>query len=139
MGTGGPGPDPPPPPKKKKSQKIGFLSNTGPDPLTNHKATKPAFNVWPSSAHQQNDISMVFRWRAYDGPFIVVCGSSIPHPKKKKKKKKVIKFGPPLTKLSGSADDLEAKTVLCYIKINVIMKCVTKGLQCTCKYSAIPS
>ena len=22
-----------------------FLSNTGPDPLKNHKATKPAFNV----------------------------------------------------------------------------------------------
>ena len=29
----------------------GFLSNTGPDPLKNHKATKPAFNVGPSSAH----------------------------------------------------------------------------------------
>ena len=24
---------------------IGFLSNTGPDPLINHKATKPAFNI----------------------------------------------------------------------------------------------
>ena len=32
----------------KKSQNIGFLSNTGPDPLENHKATKPAFNVGPS-------------------------------------------------------------------------------------------
>ena len=30
--------DPPPPPEK--SQNIGFLSNTGPDPLKNHKATK---------------------------------------------------------------------------------------------------
>ena len=31
-----------------KSQKIGFISNTGPDPLKNHKATKPAFNVGQS-------------------------------------------------------------------------------------------
>ena len=41
------GPDPP-----EKSQKIGFLSNTGPDLLKNHKATKPAFNVGPLSARQ---------------------------------------------------------------------------------------
>ena len=32
------------------SQKIVFISNTGPDPLKNHKATKPAFNVGPSLA-----------------------------------------------------------------------------------------
>ena len=32
----------------EKSQNIGYLSNTGPDPLKNHKATKPAFNVVPS-------------------------------------------------------------------------------------------
>ena len=35
---------------------IGFLSNTGPDLLKNHKATKPAFNVGPSSASQRNAI-----------------------------------------------------------------------------------
>ena len=29
---------------------IGFLSNTGPDPLKNLKATKLAFNVGPSLA-----------------------------------------------------------------------------------------
>ena len=28
---------------------IGFFSNTGPDPLENHKATKPAFNDGPLS------------------------------------------------------------------------------------------
>ena len=33
-----------PPPMKKS-----FLSNTGPDPLKNHKATKPVLNVGPSS------------------------------------------------------------------------------------------
>ena len=41
-----------PPPLKK----IGFHSSTGPDPLKNNKATKPAFNVGPSSARQRNAI-----------------------------------------------------------------------------------
>ena len=35
---------------------IGFLSNTGLETLKNHKATKPAFNVGPSSARQRNAI-----------------------------------------------------------------------------------
>ena len=41
---------PPPPPENHKN--IGFLSNTGLDPLENNKITKPAFNVRPSSACQ---------------------------------------------------------------------------------------
>ena len=40
-GGGAGGPDP----TLKNHKNIGFLSNTGPDPLKNHKATKPAFNV----------------------------------------------------------------------------------------------
>ena len=47
------GPDSPP---EKKHKNIGFLSNTGPDPLKNHKGTKPAFNVGPPSARQRNAI-----------------------------------------------------------------------------------
>ena len=39
------GPDPP-----EKSKNIGFLSNSGPDPLKNHNVPKPAFNVGPSLA-----------------------------------------------------------------------------------------
>ena len=39
-GTGGP--EPPP---LKNYKNIGVFSNTGADPLKNHKATKPAFNV----------------------------------------------------------------------------------------------
>ena len=35
---------------------IEFLSNTDPDPLKNHKATKPTLNVGPSSARQRNAI-----------------------------------------------------------------------------------
>ena len=60
---GGQGVPIPPPPEK--SQNIRFLSNTGPDTLKNHKATKPAFNVGPSSA---------FLWRADDGPPLVLFG-----------------------------------------------------------------
>ena len=47
MGRGAGGPDPPPPPPPEKSQNIGFLRNTGPGPMNNHKATKLAFNVGP--------------------------------------------------------------------------------------------
>ena len=50
-GTGGPDPLP-----LKNHKNIGFLSNTGPDPLNNYKASKPAFNVEPSSLRQRNAI-----------------------------------------------------------------------------------
>ena len=45
---------------------IGFFSNTGPDTFKNHKATKPAFNVGPSSARQRN----AFKWRFAGGPMM---------------------------------------------------------------------
>ena len=40
----------------ENKKNIEFLSNTGPDPLKNHKTTKPALNVGPSSARQRNAI-----------------------------------------------------------------------------------
>ena len=43
-----------PGPENRKN--VGFLSNTGPDPLNNQKASKPAFNVGPPSARQRNAI-----------------------------------------------------------------------------------
>ena len=46
------------PPENHKN--LGCPCDTGLDPLKNHKATKPAFNVEPSSARQQNVISMCF-------------------------------------------------------------------------------
>ena len=42
------------PPLKIKN--IGFRSNTGPDPLKNHKAAEPTFYVGPSLAFQRNAI-----------------------------------------------------------------------------------
>ena len=46
-GAGGPDPH---------HKNIGFLSSTDPDPLKNHKRTKPVFNLWPSLACQRNAI-----------------------------------------------------------------------------------
>ena len=43
----------------ERSQKIGFLSNTCPDPLKNRKATRPEFNVRPSSGRQQRHLNGV--------------------------------------------------------------------------------
>ena len=70
---GGVGPDPR---SLKINKNIGFLSNTGPDLLVNHKATKPAFNVRPS---------FVFCWPADDGPLILVIGTYLPSLTKKKR------------------------------------------------------
>ena len=61
-GTGGPDPT------LENHKNIGFLNNTGPDPLKNHKVTKPAFYGGPSSARQQNAI----KWRFADGQ-IMTC------------------------------------------------------------------
>ena len=40
----------------KNHKNLGFSSNTCPDPLKNHKATKLGFYVGPSSARQLNNI-----------------------------------------------------------------------------------
>ena len=81
-------------PPLKNHRKLGFLSNTGPELLKNHKATKSAFNVGPTSA---------FRYRAIiDGPSLVVFGSSLTS----STKTNAVKVGLPLTKLSGSTHTL---------------------------------
>ena len=81
----------------KNHKNIGFLSNSGPDPLKNYEATEPAFNVGPSSARQRNAVLIAFGWRADDDPLIVVFGSSHPHQLKTKRC--------PLPKYSGSAHE----------------------------------
>ena len=47
-----------PTPPLENLKAVGFLINIGPDPLENHKAAKPAFNVVPSSL---NGVSLVSR------------------------------------------------------------------------------
>ena len=56
-GSGGPNP-------LQNNKNIGFLCNTGPDPMKKHKATKPAFNVGPfcpPSKRHFNGVSLVGR------------------------------------------------------------------------------
>ena len=55
-GAGAGGSSPPPPFHLESHKSIGFLSNTGLDPLKNHKATKPAFNDGQSSDRQRKAI-----------------------------------------------------------------------------------
>ena len=57
---------------------IGFLSNTGPDPLRTSKLPGQNSMFGQSSGHQRNAITMVLRWWVDDGPLIVVFGSSLP-------------------------------------------------------------
>ena len=84
-------------PPLKIHKTIGFLSNTGLDPLKNHKATKPAFHVRPTSA---------FRWRADGGTLVFwYLDPSSPHQLKNHKKKQRQSWAP-LWQNSGSAHDL---------------------------------
>ena len=99
---------------QKTCADIGFLSNTGPDHLKNHKATK--LKCWAIIGTPAKRHLMVFRWQAIDGPLIVVkwyLDPSSPH-QLGKRGKNVIKVGPPLTKLSGSA---HGRSRPCNIKI----------------------
>ena len=64
----------------KSKIKVLFCSvliNAGLNPVENHKATKTAFNVGPSSVRQRNAIQMAFRWWAEYCPLLVVFGSSL--------------------------------------------------------------
>ena len=54
------------PPLWEITKNIGFLSNTGPDPLKNHKATKPAFNV----GYHRHASETPFNWRFAGGPMM---------------------------------------------------------------------
>ena len=57
-------------PPTKNHKNIGFSSKTGPDPLNKiKKATKPAFNVGPSSTRQRNAI-YIYIWRIAGGPMM---------------------------------------------------------------------
>ena len=82
-GTGGP--DPPP---LENHKNIGFLSNTGPDRLT--QSYQASIQCWAIISPQRNAISMAFRWRADDGTFldILIFGYLDPLTPQQLKKKK---------------------------------------------------
>ena len=86
-GGGGKGSGPP-----ENYQNIGLNSNTDPDPLKKHKASKPGFYVW----HHRHASETPFKcWLAYCGIWILSPVINY--------KRNVVKVGPHLAKLSGSA------------------------------------
>ena len=98
-GRGRQGTGPPP----EISQSYRFLSNTGPDPLKNHKLPSQHSMLghhWPASEPHLNGV----RWRVDDGPLLMVFGSLDPLPSSTKTKQNV-RVGSPLTKFSGYAHD----------------------------------
>ena len=96
-----------------KSQKYSLFCNTGPTPLENDKATKPAFIVGLSSAG----------WWADDGQLLVLYRSSV-LPSSTKKKNNAVSVNPPLTKLSGSAHIFCYWKKHCYRKVIVNFDCI---------------
>ena len=76
----------------KNNKNIGFLGNTGPDPLKITKLSSQ-HSILGYQWHASETPKMLFCLRDDDGPFIAVFGSSIPL-----STKNVIKFGPPLEK-----------------------------------------
>ena len=90
-GTGCPAPPPPP----LKNHFIEFPSNP-----ENHKTTKPAFNV----DHYRPTSETPFQWHFAGRPIIARFRCFLePRSPQKTNAKKLIRVGPPLTKLSGSA------------------------------------
>ena len=85
---------PPPPPPPKNHKNIWFLSETGSDPL---KITNLS-SQHSMLGHHRHASETPFICRFAGGP-VVVFRSPLPS----STKKKVVKAGPPLTKLSGSA------------------------------------
>ena len=86
---------PDPIPSLKNHKNIRFLSNTGLDPLKNHKATKPDSML----GHRWHASEMPFKWHFAGGPMMAnLFESYLPSSTKKN-----VKVGHPLTKLSGSA------------------------------------
>ena len=60
-----------------QSAKVGIIHDMRGSRGGGGQGTKLAFNVGPSSASQRNAIKMTFCWRPYDGPLIVLFGSSL--------------------------------------------------------------
>ena len=72
------------PPPMKNHKNIGFLSNTGADPLKIIKLPSLSIQSWIIISMPAKGHLMVFPWRADDGPLIVVPYLNPPSPHKLK-------------------------------------------------------
>ena len=83
----------------KNHKNIEFLSNTGPDPLKfsksqSYQASIQRWAIIGPPANQRNAIQMAFRWRADDGPLLLIFGPSLPLKKNEKKPVRVAELEP---------------------------------------------
>ena len=95
----------------KNHKAIGFLSNTGPDPMKNHKATKPNSIL----GHLRPTREMPFTWHFPGGPMMARFEwylDPLSSHQLKKQQQKNFRAGPPLTKLSGSAHDVISNHII---------------------------
>ena len=88
-----------PPTPTKNHKNIGFLSNTGPDPL---KTTKQP-SQHSMLGHHRHASETPFKWRVAGGPMMARGIWILPPLINYKEEKKRCQIGPLLTKLSGSA------------------------------------
>ena len=98
------------PPPLKNHKNIEFLSNTGPDPLKFSKLpNESSIQRWAIIGTPTKRHLKAFRWRAYDGPLLVIFGSSLP--KKKKTKKRCQNSGPDQIRMEFRKD--------CFLNLNI--------------------
>ena len=79
-----------------------------------------------------------------DGPLIVVFGSSPPPLTNRKSTHKTVKVRPPLTKLSGFANELCLETLLISTYMYIVIKCILREMRhsfmfCKAKSSLAPT
>ena len=94
----------------KNQKHLGFSSNTGLDPRKIAKLPSQ-HSILGHHPHASKTPLSCVSLAGDDGPLMMVLGSSLPS-STKKRKKRVVKVGPILTKLSGSAHDLNIFTGL---------------------------
>ena len=90
----------------KNYKNIGSLSNTGPNPLKISKIPSQPLML----DHHRPARETPFKWRLSGGPILAFfsCIWSYLPSSTKKQNKKIIRVGPPLTELSGSAHGYSA-------------------------------
>ena len=106
-GDAGVRPPPPPPPPLKKHKKYRASKQYWSRFPEKSQSYQASIQCWAIIGTPAKRLLMAFPWRADDGPILVVFGSSLPH----QLKKTLVKCGPPLTKLSGSAYGMHSHTV----------------------------
>ena len=99
-------------PLLKSHKNIGFLSNTGPD----HEKITKLPSQHSMLGHHRHASETPFKWRFAGGPMMVrsqwYLDPPSAHQLRTKPKKNVNWTGPPLTKLSGSAHDLQTHVII---------------------------